>query len=61
MGLGDASRHRFGAGTALLAEVTARHGHTILLVGGEPMMRVVISLAETDKNLAPFSQTETGA
>ena len=49
------------APTALLAEDTAGHGHTILLVDGEPMMRAVISLAETDKNLAPFSQTETGS
>lgn len=47
IGLGDGSKHRFGAGTALLAEDTTGQGHTTLIVDGEPVMQAVIPLAET--------------
>ena len=47
IGLGDGSTHRFGAGTALLAEDTTGQGHTTLIVDGEPVMQAVIPLAAT--------------
>lgn len=47
IGLGDGSTHRFGAGTALLAEDTTGQGHTTLIVEGEPVIQAVIPLATT--------------
>ena len=48
IGLGDGSKYQSGAGTALLAEDTTGHEHTTLIVDGEPVIQVVIPLAETD-------------
>jgi hypothetical protein len=47
IGLGDGSKHRFGAGTALLAEDTTGQGHTCLIGDGEPVIQAVITLVET--------------
>lgn len=44
VGLGDGSKHRFGAGTALLAEDTTGQGHTTLIVDGERVIQAVIPL-----------------
>jgi hypothetical protein len=38
--LGDGGKHRFGAGTALLAEDITGQGHTTLIVNGEPVIQV---------------------
>ncbi len=46
IGLGDGSKHRLGAGTALLAEDTTGQGHTTLIVDGEPVIQAVIPLAD---------------
>jgi hypothetical protein len=43
----DESKHRFGAGTALLAEDTTGQGHTMLIGDREPVIQAVIPLAET--------------
>ncbi len=48
IGLGHGSTHRFGAGTALLAEDTTGQGHTTLIVDGDPVIQAVIPLAETE-------------
>ncbi len=47
IGLGHGSKHRFGAGTALLAEDTTGQGHTTLIVDGDPVIQAVIPLEET--------------
>jgi hypothetical protein len=46
IGLGDGSQHRFGAGTALLAEDTTGQGHTTQIVDGGPVIQAVIPLAD---------------
>jgi hypothetical protein len=46
IGLGDGTKHRFGAGTALLAEDTSGQGHKTLIVDGEPVIQAVIPLAD---------------
>jgi quercetin dioxygenase-like cupin family protein len=48
IGLGDGSKHRFGAGTALMVEDTTGQGHTTLIVDGEPVIQTVIPLVETE-------------
>ena len=48
IGLSDGSKHRFGAGTALLAEDTDGQGHTTLIVDGEQVIQAVIPLTETE-------------
>ncbi len=48
IGLGNGSKHRFGSGTALLAEDTTGQGHTTLIVDGDPVIQAVIPLAETE-------------
>ena len=45
IGLGDGSKYRFGAGTALLAEDTTGQGHTTRIVDGEAVTQAVIPLA----------------
>jgi hypothetical protein len=44
--LGDESKHRIGASTTLLVEDTTGPGHTTLIVDGEPLIQVVIPLAD---------------
>ena len=46
IGLVDGSKHRFRAGTALLAEDMDGQGHTTLIVDGEPVIQAVIPLID---------------
>ena len=50
IGLGDGSKHRFGAGTALLAEDRDGQGHTTQIIDGEPVIQAVIPLAEIESH-----------
>ena len=47
IGLGDGTVRRFGPGDARLVEDTTGSGHTTRVVGSEPVLTVVIPLAET--------------
>lgn len=46
IGLGDGSKHVFGAGDARLVEDTTGHGHTTAVYGDEPCVIATIPLAE---------------
>jgi len=46
IGLGDGSKHVFGAGDARLVEDTTGQGHTTRVVGDEPCLTATIPLAQ---------------
>lgn len=46
IGLGDGSRHVFGAGDARLVEDTTGQGHTTRVVGSQPVVTATIPLAQ---------------
>jgi quercetin dioxygenase-like cupin family protein len=46
IGVGDGSKHRFGAGDARLVEDTTGQGHTTRVVGDAPCLTATIPLAQ---------------
>jgi hypothetical protein len=46
IGLGDGTVHRFGPGTALLAEDLTGRGHTTRVVGGQPRLSATVHLGD---------------
>jgi quercetin dioxygenase-like cupin family protein len=46
IGLGDGSKHVFGAGDARLVEDTTGRGHTTRVVGDEPCLTATVPLAQ---------------
>jgi cupin domain len=45
IGLGDGSRHVFGAGDARLVEDTTGQGHTTRVLGNQPCVTAIVPLA----------------
>ena len=46
IGLGDGSKHVFGAGDARLVEDTTGRGHTTAVLGNEPCVTATVPLAQ---------------